>query len=65
MEGLRMAPLRAAVALAIVLAAGVAWGAEAVAPPAPRIAEGAWVPALKSHPRLLGPKEFLQAQAKA
>jgi hypothetical protein len=60
-----MACLRAAVALAIVLAAEVAWGAEAVPPPAPRIAEGGWAPALKSHPRLLGPREFLQAQAKA
>jgi hypothetical protein len=33
--------------------------------PAPRIAGGAWAPALKAHPRLYGSKEYLQALAKA
>jgi len=33
--------------------------------PAPRIANGAWAHALKAHPRLQGPPEYLKALAKA
>ena len=36
-----------------------------IPPPAPRIAAGAWAPALKAHPRLYGSKEYLQVLAKA
>jgi hypothetical protein len=37
----------------------------AVPPPAPQIAAGAWRPVFQGHSRLLGPKEHLQAMAKA
>ena len=37
----------------------------AVPPPASQIAAGAWRPVFEGHPRLLGPKEHLQAMAKA
>ena len=37
----------------------------AVPRPAPQLATGVWAPALKEHPRLLGPRAQLQALAKA
>ena len=36
----------------------------AIPVPAPRIANGAWASALESHPRLLGPRGFIQERAR-
>ncbi len=33
--------------------------------PAPRISNGAWISAMREHPRLLGPRAYLQAMARA
>ena len=38
--------------------------AEAPPKPAPQVADGAWADALKVHPRVFGPKSFLQQMAK-